>query len=67
MKTNGMTLKCGKRTFFFDVKQARNGSNYLRITESLFMGEGQEHKKSAIVLFKEDIDVFAEMMKRVSL
>ncbi len=57
-------LKFGKRTYFFDVKEASNGSTYLRITESRFVKEGEEHKRNSIILFKNDVDLFIEMLNK---
>lgn len=56
------TLKLGKRTYFFDLKTASNGSVFLRITESLFMGEGQERRRNSLTLFKNDVDQFIKMI-----
>lgn len=47
-------LKCGKRTYFFDVNLALNNKKYLKITESKFEGEGQERKRNSFLLFPED-------------
>ncbi|MBI4009347.1 DUF3276 family protein [Candidatus Roizmanbacteria bacterium] len=56
------TLKFGKRTYFFDLKTASNGSVFLKITESLFIGEGQDRRRNSLTLFKNDIDQFIEMV-----
>lgn len=58
----GNTLKFGKRTYFFDLKTASNGSIFLKITESLFMGEGQERRRNSLTLFKNDVELFIEMI-----
>lgn len=50
-------LRCGKRTYFFDINEAKNGNKYLKITESSFIKEG-ERKRNTIILFKEDITKF---------
>lgn len=55
-------LKCGKRTYFFDVKQARNGNNYLKVTESRFVKEGEPRKRNVITLFKDDVEGFTKML-----
>ena len=48
-------LKCGKRTFFFDINLASNNKKYLKITESRFVEEGQDRKRNSFILFPEDI------------
>ncbi len=56
-------LKCGRRTYFFDLKQATNGSTYLRITESWFAKETQQTKRNWFILFKDDVEKFLEKIK----
>lgn len=47
--------------FFFDVKQAKNGNKYLRITESRLVTAGQWSKNS-ITLFKEQAGEFLRVL-----
>ena len=55
-------LRFGKRTYFFDIKEASNGSKYLRITESSFTKEN-ERKRNSFILFKEDLKEFIKKTK----
>jgi len=48
------TLKCGKRTYFFDIYLSSNNKHYLKITESRFVEEGQDRKRSTMLLFPDD-------------
>ncbi len=48
-------LKAGRKNFFFDINVASNNKKYLKITESLFVGEGSETKRSSLVLFPEEL------------
>ncbi len=57
------TLKAGKRTYFFDVKEASNGNNYLKISESTFVKEGEPRKRNTFVLFKDDLKEFIKIVK----
>lgn len=57
------TLKAGKRTYFFDVKEATNGNNYLKITESTFVKEGEPRRRNTFILFKDDVKEFAKIVK----
>lgn len=59
-------LKCGKRTYFFDVQLASNAKNYLKITESKFMGEGAERKRNSFILFSQDLQNFQENLKEIA-
>ena len=61
-------VKAGKRTYFFDVKVARNNDYYLTITESKkrFEDDGsQNFEKHKIFLYKEDFDKFTEGLQEV--
>lgn len=60
------TLKRGKRTYFFDLKEASNGNKYLRITESRFVKEGEARKRNTFTLFKDDIEGFVQTIQEVA-
>lgn len=51
-------LKCGKRTYFFDVNLASNNKRYLKITESKFVDEGTDRKRNSMILFPDDVQNF---------
>ncbi len=62
-------IRAGKRAYFFDIKQTRNGDYYLVITESKreFSQEGKfNYKKSKVFLYKEDLNKFIEAFNRAS-
>ena len=50
------TVKAGRTTFFVDIKEAKNGNQFLSITESQVNGE--EKKKTSIRIFGETIEEF---------
>jgi hypothetical protein len=63
-------VKAGKRIYYFDVKQSRNGDKYIAITESKKINEGtpenprfsfQKHK---LFLYKEDYEKFMVALNR---
>lgn len=57
------SVRAGKRTYFFDIKETRNGDYYLTITESkkVFDQSGNSSfEKHKIFLYKEDLDKFVE-------
>ena len=60
-------LKCSTHTFFFDVKQAKTGNNYLRITESRFDKKTNQSKRNSFVLFKEDMEGFIGKLQEIKL
>ena len=63
-------VKAGKRIYYFDVKQSRNGDKYIAITERKKINEGtpenprfvfQKHK---LFLYKEDYEKFVDALNR---
>ncbi|MFY9419108.1 MAG: DUF3276 family protein [Bacteroidales bacterium] len=61
------SVKAGRRTYFFDVKESNSGDRYITITESrkeLDESTGQfGYKKTKIFLYKEDMDKFARGLR----
>jgi hypothetical protein len=60
------TVRCGKRTYFFDVKVTQKGDKYLKITETRLMAEGEPRKRSMIMVFPEDIKSFTSVFTKLS-
>lgn len=58
-------LKCGKRTYFFDVNLASNNKKYLKITESRFVSDGQERKRNSMLLFPDDVINFQDRLNEM--
>lgn len=59
-------LKCGRKTFFFDVNLASNNKKYLKVTESRFIGEGSETKRSSFVIFPEELVNFQSRLAELA-
>lgn len=62
------TVRAGRRTYFFDVKQTRGKENYLTITESKkrYNKEGRYfYEKHKIFLYREDFENFASTLSEV--
>ncbi len=62
------TIRAGKRTYFFDVKNTRNNEYYLTITESKrkFIEPGNfRYEKHKLFLYGEDFDKFSETLEEV--
>ncbi|PLX07436.1 MAG: DNA-binding protein [Marinilabiliales bacterium] len=58
-----VSVRAGKRTYFFDVKETRQGDYYLTITESkkVFDKDGNSRfEKHKIFLYKEDFAKFQD-------
>jgi len=63
-----VSVRAGKRTYFFDVKSTRRDEFYLTITESKkrFEQDGNFHfEKHKIFLYKEDFEKFMEGLHEV--
>ena len=63
-------VKAGKRIYYFDVKQSRNGDKYIAITESKKINEGTfenphfVYEKHKLFLYKEDYDKFVGALEK---
>ncbi|HMP30625.1 MAG TPA: DUF3276 family protein [Saprospiraceae bacterium] len=52
-----------RRTYYFDIKKGKGEDNfYLVITESIKRNDGRGFDKHKIMLFKEDLNRFGEMV-----
>ena len=62
-------VKAGKRTYFFDVKETKQGERYITITESkrkFDNGDGTfSYEKHKIFLYKEDYGKFKNALEGV--
>ena len=62
-------LKASSKTYFFDIKETKEGKPYLIITESRLKGEGEKPERSSIMIFQESIEEFSgivlQMMSRM--
>ena len=54
------TVKAGSKTYFFDLRETKEGQLFLTITESRFKGEGQDRERSSIVVFPDNATDFLE-------
>ncbi len=63
------TLRAGRRTYFFDVRETKAGDYYLTITESKksFSDDGvPSYRKHKIYLYKEDFGNFVENLQEAT-
>jgi len=63
------TLKAGKRTYFFDVKETSGGEYYLSLTESKRFFDKMEgnfyYKKRSLFLYKENMKEFLNNLNEI--
>ncbi|MCK5430627.1 MAG: DUF3276 family protein [Anaerolineales bacterium] len=64
---DSMTVKAGSKTYFFDIKQTKEGKPYLVITESRFKGEGNERERISIAVFPEYAESFLKALEEMVL
>lgn len=57
-------VAAGKRTYFIDVKQTREGATYLKISESKRLDNG-EYERHRIMIFEDDINNIVEALRTV--
>lgn len=57
-QNDSTTVKAGSNTYFFDLKQTREGRPFLTITQSRFKGEDQERERASIVVFPDHAQDF---------
>lgn len=55
-------LRAGGKNYFFDVKQASNGSNYLTITDS-YKNQKGEQVTNRVLIFKDHVANFIASIK----
>jgi hypothetical protein len=60
------TVKAGSKTYFFDVKETKDGKPYLIITESRFKGDGKERERRTIIVFQENAKEFANTVTQMT-
>jgi len=60
-KVHSQMLRAGNKTYFFDVKKASNGSNYLTIAESYTDKEGKK-VVNRLLLFKDQFADFGNTL-----
>ena len=53
-------VKAGSKTYFFDLRETKEGQPFLTITETRYKGEGQDRERSSIVVFPDNALDFLE-------
>jgi 3-hydroxymyristoyl/3-hydroxydecanoyl-(acyl carrier protein) dehydratase len=57
------SIKAGDRTYFIDVKEAKNKSKYLTIAESKPSKDGEKKfSRSSVMVFDNQIEKFGEAL-----
>ncbi len=53
------SMRGGGKTYFFDVRESKNGKRYLQITESRFVQNG-ERQRNTLFIFPEYVQEFQQ-------
>jgi len=64
-KPDSETIKAGAITYFFDIKETKDGNPYLLITESRFKGEGKDRERKTIFIFQEQATEFSKTVNEM--
>ncbi len=63
--SEGIKVPAGQRTYFIDVKEAKNGKKYLVFTESKKNDEGK-FDKQRIMVFSDHFKAVYDAMRQVA-
>ena len=61
-----MTVKAQGRMYFLDIKETKDGSPYLVITESRSMKDGGGRERSSILVFDDSAESFAQAVSQMT-
>jgi len=59
-------ISCGKRTYFFNLKEQASGTRFIDIVESQYNREADRHNRVRLVVFEDHIDEFLDALGEVS-
>lgn len=63
-EVKSIKVAAGKRTYFLDVKQTREGSTYLKLSESKRLDNG-EYERHQVIIFEGDINNIVDALQIV--
>jgi hypothetical protein len=58
-------LKAGSKTYFFDVRAAKNGNKYLTITDSSITKDGQKFRNT-VTVFQDQMENFNQALQEMT-
>jgi uncharacterized protein DUF3276 len=59
-------IMCGKRTYFFNLKEQASGTRFIDIVESKYERAEDRHQRVRLVIFEDHIDEFVEALGEVA-
>jgi len=58
-------ITCGKRTYFFNLKEQESGTRFVDIVESQYDREEDRHHRIRLVIFEDHIDEFVDALREI--
>ena len=58
------TVKTKSKTYFFDVKAAKNGNKFITISETWISKDGQKHRGN-VTVFANELQEFSQALEQV--
>ena len=55
-------IACGKRTYFFNLKEQASGTRFIDIVESKYERNEDTHHRVRLVIFEDHIDEFVQAL-----
>jgi hypothetical protein len=59
-------ISCGKRTYFFNLKEQESGTRFVDIVESQYLHNEDRHQRVRLVIFEDHIDEFVQALGEVA-
>ncbi|MEA1927129.1 MAG: DUF3276 family protein [Candidatus Auribacterota bacterium] len=59
-------ISCGKRTYFFNLKEQASGTRFIDIVESKYERNEDRHHRVRLLIFEDHIDEFIEALSETS-
>jgi hypothetical protein len=59
-------IACGKRTYFFNLKEQASGTRFIDIVESQYNRGEDRHQRIRLVIFEDHIDEFVQALQEAA-
>ena len=58
-------ISCGKRTYFFNLKEQSSGTRFIDIVETQGRRGEERHNRVRLVVFEDHLDEFVDALREV--
>ncbi len=59
-------ISCGKRTYFFNLKEQSSGTRFIDIVESKYERQDDSHQRVRLMIFEDHIDEFVRALSETA-